>query len=222
HLLELITDIPSNALKELWEVSYIASASTPHYFDSFSSDTMNFITISQDVESTTTKLLHYINQLRIGDVYTPTIREHVNKKVQFGAMMSVAKTSIQVAVSKGVTKELTEVLVQFIMKYHHDTGLDIKEISLPPSMFSTKVVEQETLPLNMASEVVELASNLSPALLTTTQITQQPLNDIESSVEEHNEHHTSSSKTCSYRLDKGHNICECSKYKSDLADKKNH
>ncbi|CAG8462257.1 8412_t:CDS:2 [Scutellospora calospora] len=108
---------------------------------------MNFITISQGVESTMTKPLHYINQLRIGDVYIPTIREH------------------------GVTKELTGVLVQFIMKYHHDTGLDIKEIYLPPSIFFTKVVEQEILPLNMASEVVELASNLSPALPTTTQIT---------------------------------------------------
>ena len=89
---------------------------------------MNFITISQGVESTTTKPLHYINQLRIGDVYTPTIREHVNKKVQFGAMMSVAKTSVQVAVSEGITKELTGVLVQFIMKYHRDTVLGIKKI----------------------------------------------------------------------------------------------
>ena len=155
-------------------------------------------------------------------------------------MMSVTKTSVQVAVSEGITKELTGVLVQFIMKYRHDTGLGIKEISLPPSMFSTKVVEQETLPLNMASEVVELASNLSPALPTTTQITQQPLNDIEvsnpeyhkprgrppkrlkSSVEEHNEHYTSSSKTCSYCSGKGHNIRGCSKYKSDLANKENH
>ncbi|CAG8689334.1 1894_t:CDS:2, partial [Cetraspora pellucida] len=126
---------------------------------------------SQGVESTMTKLLHYINQLRIGDVYTLTIRKHVNKKVQFGAMMSMVKTSIQVAVSEGVTEELTGVLVQFIMKYYRDTGLGIKEIFLPPSMFSTKVVEQETSPLNMASEVVELASNLLSALLTTTQIT---------------------------------------------------
>ncbi|CAG8793839.1 36782_t:CDS:2, partial [Racocetra persica] len=96
------------------------------------------------------------------------------------------------------------------------------EISLSPSMFSTKVVEQETSTLNIASEVVELASNLSPALPTTTQITRQPLNNIELSVEEHNEHHTSSSKICSYCSGKGHNIHGCSKYKSDLADKENH
>ncbi|CAG8716701.1 1710_t:CDS:1, partial [Cetraspora pellucida] len=67
--------------------------------------------------------------------------------------MSVAKTSVQVAVSEDVTEELTGVLVQFIMKYYHNTRLDIKEIFLPSSMFFTKVVEQETSPLNMTSEV---------------------------------------------------------------------
>ncbi|CAG8580153.1 10012_t:CDS:1 [Cetraspora pellucida] len=115
-----------------------------------------------------TKLLYYINQLRIGNVYILTIRKHVNKKVQFGAMMSVAKTSVQVAVSGSVTEELTKVLVQFIKKYHHDTGLGIKKISLSLSMFFTKVVKQETSPLNMASKVVKLASNLSLTLSTTT------------------------------------------------------
>ncbi|CAG8708022.1 20916_t:CDS:2 [Cetraspora pellucida] len=112
--------------------------------------------------------------------------------------MSMAKTSIQVAVSEGVTEKLTEILVQFIIKYCHNTGLGIKKISLPLSIFFIKVVKQETSLLNMASEVLK------------------PF------VEEHNKHHISSSKTCSYCLGKCHNIHGYSKYNSELADKENH
>ncbi|CAG8565858.1 9246_t:CDS:2 [Cetraspora pellucida] len=108
-----------------------------------------------------------INQALLYQATLVSINQHVNKKVQFGAMMFVAKTSVQVAVSKGVTEELTRVLVQFIMKYYCDTGLDIKKIFLSPSIFFTKVVKQETLPLNITSKIVKLAFNLSLALFTT-------------------------------------------------------
>ncbi|POG67273.1 hypothetical protein GLOIN_2v1779593 [Rhizophagus irregularis DAOM 181602=DAOM 197198] len=60
----------------------------------------------------------------IFNVYTETVREIVNKKIQFGTTMSVAKNGIQIA----VLAKLIEILIQFIMKYQNNTGLDIKEI----------------------------------------------------------------------------------------------
>ncbi|RIB06264.1 hypothetical protein C2G38_2217567 [Gigaspora rosea] len=136
RLLELMTDIPSNALKELWEyrvfihlnnAMFHISLFHTRWFDSSLSDTMNFITISQGVKSTMTIPLHYINQLRPNNVYTSTIREYVNKKVQFGSTIH-------------------------------------KKTFLPPSMSSAKAVEQETFlsPSIFSAEVVELAFNFSP------------------------------------------------------------
>ncbi len=43
-------------------------------------------------------------------------------------MMSVAKTSVQVAITEGIILELIRLFIQFIMKYHHNTGLNIKEV----------------------------------------------------------------------------------------------
>jgi len=42
--------------------------------------------------------------------------------------MSVAKTSVQVAVAEGTTIELIGLLTQFITKYRCNTGLNINEI----------------------------------------------------------------------------------------------
>ncbi|CAG8757917.1 6635_t:CDS:2, partial [Rhizophagus irregularis] len=39
-----------------------------------------------------------------------TVRETVNKKIQFSTAMSVAKTGIQIAVSKNATAELIGIL----------------------------------------------------------------------------------------------------------------
>ncbi|CAG8548914.1 13676_t:CDS:10 [Cetraspora pellucida] len=155
---ELIIDILYDAIKELWEVSYIGFASKPNYvvifndstllytymniisqemlcwhqyrvlihsdyatfhisllhtcwFESFSSDITNFVTVFREIQSATSVPLHYMNQVRTCDVYTPVIRSHINKKVQFGTMISVAKTSIQIAVSESITEELTGLLV---------------------------------------------------------------------------------------------------------------
>ncbi|RIB18850.1 hypothetical protein C2G38_2183509 [Gigaspora rosea] len=104
------------------------------------------------------------------------------------------------------------------MKYHRDTGLGIKEISLPPSMFSAKAVEQETFssPSTSSAEVVELASKFLPPKC-------RPPKWLKSFVKEHNDCHiSSSSKTCSYCSGKGHNIRGYLKHKSDLANKENH
>ncbi|CAG8659577.1 12801_t:CDS:1, partial [Cetraspora pellucida] len=41
--------------------------------------------------------------------------------------MSIAKTSIQIAVTEGVATELIGILTQFITKYCHNTGLSMQE-----------------------------------------------------------------------------------------------
>ncbi|CAG8825203.1 23153_t:CDS:1, partial [Gigaspora margarita] len=99
--------------------------------------------------------------------------KHVDKKIQFGSMIFVAITSIQIAIFEGVTEELTRVLVQFIIKYYCDTGLVIKETFLSSSMSSAKAMKQETfLPSSMFfAKVVELAFNFLLVLPTTTQMT---------------------------------------------------
>src|SRR6266498_1401086 len=77
-----------------------------------------FITIVNGKRNYMAIPLSYMNQFRSDNVYTPMIREKVNRKVQFGAAMSIAKTSIQIAVTENVTAELIRILTQFIMKYH--------------------------------------------------------------------------------------------------------
>ncbi|GBB85202.1 hypothetical protein RclHR1_11760006 [Rhizophagus clarus] len=57
----------------------------------------------------------------------PVIREKVNKKVQFGTALSLAKTSIQIAVSEGIVTKFIGILMQFNMKYHCNTGFNLEE-----------------------------------------------------------------------------------------------
>ncbi|CAG8748411.1 15992_t:CDS:2, partial [Cetraspora pellucida] len=167
HLAELMIDIPYDAIKELWEVSYIASDSMPHYIVILNDSTLLF---SRGVKSTTSILLHYMNQVRTCDVYTLAIRSQVNKKFQFGTTMSVAKTSIQIAVSESVTEELTGLLMQFIMKHCHDTGLDIKDISsFPNIMLQESFTAKVTKSISTTNEVTESISNLVLASSTITQ-----------------------------------------------------
>ncbi len=42
--------------------------------------------------------------------------------------MSVAKTNIQIAMVKDITSKLTGFLIEFILKYHQNIGLNIKEV----------------------------------------------------------------------------------------------
>ncbi|PKB95670.1 hypothetical protein RhiirA5_436280 [Rhizophagus irregularis] len=69
-----------------------------------------FITIVNGKRNHTAIPLSYMNQFRTDNVYTLSIREKVSKKVQFSAAMSVAKTSIQIAVTENVTDELIAIL----------------------------------------------------------------------------------------------------------------
>src|SRR6266498_3947818 len=92
------------------------------------SEMTNYIIVSQGTKAYTTRALYYIDQIQTTNVYTLSIRENINKKIKFSTMMSVAKTSIQVTIAEGITSELTGLLTQFIMKYCHNTGLNIKEV----------------------------------------------------------------------------------------------
>ncbi|CAG8816411.1 15935_t:CDS:2, partial [Gigaspora margarita] len=63
-----------------------------------------------------------------GNVYTSPIRNKVNKRIKFCTTMSVARTSVQVAMAEDVTAKLNRLLTQFLMKYYHSTELNIKEV----------------------------------------------------------------------------------------------
>ncbi|EXX50753.1 hypothetical protein GLOIN_2v1774635 [Rhizophagus irregularis DAOM 181602=DAOM 197198] len=121
-------DLPQIRLHELiLEISYIATTSssptTPHYlvilkdsslictcmskFEVISSDTN--VVITQKMKTSANISLQYIEQIRPTNVIIPAIREKVNKKVQFGTAMSLAKTSVQIAVSEGAITEFIHV-----------------------------------------------------------------------------------------------------------------
>ena len=77
----------------------------------------NYITIARGIKAYTTNSLQYIDQMRSTNIYTSNIRKNVGKKLHFGTAISVAKTSVQIAVAECVTTELTGLLTEFIMKY---------------------------------------------------------------------------------------------------------
>ncbi|CAG8765744.1 3036_t:CDS:1, partial [Rhizophagus irregularis] len=177
-LQDLLSDINSDEIQEIWEIYYItvtSSISIPHYvvilknstlfctcmyiinqripcryqyrillqsskaifhmgfihprwYESIPTETTNYIIVAQGNKDYTTKALYYIDQIQSANVYTSNIKERVNKKIEFGSTISVAKTSVQVAVAEGVVSELIGLLTQFIMKYHHNTGLNIEKV----------------------------------------------------------------------------------------------
>ncbi|PKC56602.1 hypothetical protein RhiirA1_473761, partial [Rhizophagus irregularis] len=184
RLKELLSGILSDDIQELMEVSSIVPASDkpfrPHYviilkdssslctsvfhlsliygrwFESIPSEVSN-ITIVKGKTSNTATPLHYINQIRLNNVYTPAARERVNKKVQYGNTMSLAKTSIQIAVAESATAELIGILMQFIMKYRNNTGLGIEEVHqfsslqnnvLQESLINTEICNNTQQPLD--------------------------------------------------------------------------
>ena len=110
--------------KAIFHIGFIHT----RWFESIPFETLGYVTIARGNKSYTAKSLHYVNQIRTGNVYTPTIRNRVDKRIEFGNTMSVAKTSVQVAVAEGTTIELIGLLTQFITKYRCNTGLNINEI----------------------------------------------------------------------------------------------
>ncbi|POG66507.1 hypothetical protein GLOIN_2v346806 [Rhizophagus irregularis DAOM 181602=DAOM 197198] len=112
-----------------------------------------FIMIVNGEKNHTTIPLSYMNQLRTDNIYTLTIREKVNKKIQYGAAISIVKTSIQIAVMKDVTAELIRILTQFIMKYRRSTGLSIEKStkSLQDSQGSS--IQDNPQPLSVLPDI---------------------------------------------------------------------
>ncbi|PKB95688.1 hypothetical protein RhiirA5_402692 [Rhizophagus irregularis] len=175
-----------------------------------------FITIVNGEKNHTTIPLSYMNQLRTDNVYTPTIREKVNKKIQYGAAMSIAKTSIQIAVTEDVTAELIGILTQFIMKYRRSTGLSIEKSteSLQDSQGSS--IQDNLQPLSVLPDISNPEYHKPKG---------RPPKRYKSTVE--NNRITSGKpddvtvqKTCSYCSGKGHNIRGCPKYKAESSANK--
>jgi hypothetical protein len=120
---ELRVLIESN--KAIFHISLIHT----RWFNSNPLNSTGFITIVNGERKHTAIPLSYMNNLRTENVYTPTIRGQANKKIKYGIAMSMAKTSIQIAVMEDATSELIRILIQFIMKYHKNTGLSIDTVN---------------------------------------------------------------------------------------------
>ncbi|CAB5122944.1 unnamed protein product [Rhizophagus irregularis] len=112
-----------------------------------------FITIVNGEKNHTTIPLSYMNQLRTDNIYTPTIREKVNKKIQYGAAMSIAKTSIQIAVTEDVTAELIRILTQFIMKYRRSTSLGIEKSTESLQDLQGSSIQDNPQPLSVLPDI---------------------------------------------------------------------
>ena len=162
--------------------------------------------------------LCFMNQIRLDNVYTSAVKEHVNKKAQYGTTMSLAKTSIQIAIKEGATAELIGTLMQFIMKYRNNTGLNIEEVNqtilLQNNILQESSTNTKQQPLDNFPEISNPEYHKAKG---------RPPKCYKSSVECNNKQISKSDevtlKTCSYCLGKGHNIRSCTKYKADKENK---
>jgi hypothetical protein len=75
--------------KAIFHLSFIHS----RWFESIPSEMMN-ISIANGKTNYGAMPLCFMNQIRLDNVYTPAVKERVNKKAQYGTTMSLAKTSI--------------------------------------------------------------------------------------------------------------------------------
>ncbi|CAB4429007.1 unnamed protein product [Rhizophagus irregularis] len=244
RLQDLLSDINSDEIQEIWEIYYItvtSSTSTPHYVVILKDSTL-FCTcmyiINQGMPcrhqyrvllQSSKAIFHmgfihprcYIDQIWSANVYTSNIKEKVSKKIEFGSTMSVVKTSVQVAVAEGVASELIGLLTQFITKYRRNTGLNIEEVH-SISHFNDEIQESSYNYQRQPLVVVEECNIPKISNPEYHKSKGHPPKRYKSSTEENNNQHiSSSSKTCSYCLEKGHNIRGCRQHKADLVDKEN-
>ncbi|CAG8839104.1 1072_t:CDS:2, partial [Gigaspora margarita] len=68
------------------------------WFESVLSETSSYITITQGIKTSMTELLFYIDQTQTSNIYTTDIKRRADKKIEFESAMSIAKTSVQIAV----------------------------------------------------------------------------------------------------------------------------
>jgi hypothetical protein len=174
------------------------------------SETSRYATIAQGNKTYSIKPLHYIDQIRTGNVYTSTIKKTADKRIKFGSTMSMAKTSVKIAVTEGATGELTGFLMQFIMKYWRTTGLNIEEVQ--EGLSSKDSCQRQPL-----KPLVVIDNNRIPEISNPEYYKPKscPPKRYKAATEmAKNQNITSSSKTCNYCLEKGHNIRSCAKHKA--------
>ncbi|CAG8695017.1 15141_t:CDS:2 [Gigaspora margarita] len=170
HLAKLITDIPFDTIKELWKVSYIAFASKPHYVVILNDSTL-LCTCMKIISQGMLYRYQYrvliqsnYTKFHISLIYTHWFESFSSNTTNFVTIFRgiKTKTSAQIAVSEGVTEELTGILMQFIMKYCHDTGLGIKDTSSLSSIMLQKLftATKDTKSTFTITEVTESTSNL--------------------------------------------------------------
>jgi len=91
-------------------------------------ETNNYVTIAWRTKSYTTDLLQYMDQMWIANIYTSNIKKNASKKLKFNTMILIVKINIQIVMMEDIISELTRLLTEFILKYHQNTGLNIKEV----------------------------------------------------------------------------------------------
>ncbi|GBC53877.1 protein FAR1-RELATED SEQUENCE 5-like [Rhizophagus irregularis DAOM 181602=DAOM 197198] len=173
------------------------------WFESIPSEVSN-ITIVKGKTSNTATLLHYINQIRLNNVYIPAAKERVNKKVQYGNTMSLVKTSIQIAVAESATAELIGILMQFIMKYRNNTGLGIEEVHQFSSL-QNNVLQESLINTEICNNTQQPLDNLQISNPEYHKAKGHPPKRYKSLVEDNNQTSMAKSnesglKTCSYCL----------------------
>ncbi|PKB96596.1 hypothetical protein RhiirA5_434575 [Rhizophagus irregularis] len=151
-------------------------------------ETSNYVTIAQGNKTYSSKLVYYIDQIQSGNVYTSTVKKKVDKRIEFGNTMSVAKTSIQIAVV-----EVQETFSYDVMKNNYQRQplepLVIVDNNSIPEISNPEYHKPKGRPPKHYKSQMEMTSK---------------------------QNITSSSKTCSYCLEKGHNIRSCAKNKASV------
>src|SRR2546430_1264188 len=72
--------------------------------------------------------------------------------------MSLAKTSIQITIAEGATEELIGTFMQFIIKYHNNTGLGINQTSLT-SLEQSNVLQKSFTNMEIYNNQQQLLDN---------------------------------------------------------------
>ncbi|GBC43719.2 hypothetical protein GLOIN_2v1475381 [Rhizophagus irregularis DAOM 181602=DAOM 197198] len=236
RLQDLLSNLDNTEIQEIWEVSYItitSSTAKPHYvailadatsfctcmniinqgmlcrhqyrillqsdkavfhmgfihtrwFESMPSETSRYATIAQGNKTYSIKPLHYIDQIRTGNVYTSTIKKMADKRIEFGSAMSMAKTSVQIAVTEGLNIEEVQ------------EGLSSKDSCQRQPLV---VIDNNRIPEISNPEYHKPKGRPPKRYKAVTEMANK-------------QNITSSSKTCSHCLEKGHNIRSCAKHKA--------
>ena len=121
---------------------------------------------------------------------------------------------------EGITSELAGLLTQFIIKYCRNTGLDIEEVHHSISYLNDEIQEFSSVTIMNNCQRQPLIKLDDQNVSEISNPEYYKLKDCllkcyKSSVKENNNRHiSSSSKICSYCLEKGHNIRSCAKNKA--------